>query len=102
MSRKSFTPEFKQECVELVIRQGYQVKQAAIAMNVGISTLQRWLRQYRGEQKGITPKASAIIPEQQRIQELEAQVKQLKSDNDLLKKASAFFAMEMNGSSKSR
>lgn len=32
MSRKTFTPEFKQECVELVIRQGYQVKQAAIAM----------------------------------------------------------------------
>lgn len=98
MSRKSFTPEFKQECVELVIRQGYQVKQAAIAMDVGLSTLQRWLRQYRGEQKGIPPKASAITPEQQRIQELEAQVKQLKSDNDLLKKASAFFAMEMNDS----
>ena len=104
MGRKSFTPEFKQECVELVIRQARgiklnkQVKQAAIAMDVGLSTLQRWLRQYRGEQKEIPPKASAITPEQQRIQELEAQVKQLKSDSDLLKKASAFFAMEMNGS----
>ena len=42
MSRKSFTSEFKQECVELVIRQGYQVKQAAIAMDVDLSTLQRY------------------------------------------------------------
>ncbi|GLR71645.1 transposase [Agaribacter marinus] len=102
MSRKTFSAEFKQECVELVVRQGYQVKQAALAMNIGFSTLQRWIRQYREEQQGLTPTASAITPEQQRIQALEKQVKQLQSDNDLLKKASAFFAMEMNGSSKSR
>lgn len=99
MSHRTFTPEFKQECVELVIRQGYQVKQAAIAMNIGFSTLQRWLRQYRDEQQGVTPKASAITPEQQRIQELEAQVKLLLCS---FESTSAFFAMEMNGSSKSR
>lgn len=40
MSRKSFTPAFKQECIELVIRQARgiklnkQVKQAAIVMDV--------------------------------------------------------------------
>ncbi|SMB46156.1 hypothetical protein SPRA44_600138 [Serratia proteamaculans] len=49
----------------------------------------------------IPPTASAITPEQRRIQELEKQVHQLQSDNDLLKKASAFLAMEMN-SDKSR
>ncbi|HDL7824524.1 TPA: hypothetical protein PXP39_002997 [Yersinia enterocolitica] len=49
---------------------------------------QRWLRQYRGESRGNTPLASAITPEQRRIQELEKQVRQLQSDNDLLKKAS--------------
>jgi transposase len=41
-----------------------------------------------------------LTPEQIRIKELEKQVKQLKSDNNLLKKASAFFAMEMNNGSK--
>ncbi|SFU84897.1 transposase, partial [Nitrosomonas eutropha] len=33
--------------------------------------------------------------EQQRIRALEAEVRQLRSDNDLLKKASAFFAREL-------
>ena len=61
---------------------------------------QRWISQYRKEQQGITPKASALTPEKIRIQELEKQVKQLKSDNTLLKKASAFFAMEMSNGSK--
>ncbi|VFS54519.1 Uncharacterised protein [Moellerella wisconsensis] len=62
MGRKSFTPEFKQECVELVIRQARgiklnkQVKQAV--MDVDLSTLQRWLRQYRGEQKELLEKMS--------------------------------------------
>ena len=102
MGRRLFTAEFKRECAELVLKQNYKVKDAAEAMNIGQSTLQRWMRQYREEQLGVTPKATAISEEHRRIQKLEAQVKQLKSDNDLLKKASAFFAMEMNVSSKSR
>lgn len=86
-TRNQFTTEFKQECVHLVLNQNYSVVQAAKAMNIGQSSLQRWLRQYRQEVKGITPQARAISPEQQRIQVLEAQIKQLKRDNDLLKKA---------------
>lgn len=45
-------------------------------------------------------KASAITPEQLRIQSLEAENRQLKKDNDLLKKASAFFAIEMQSAKK--
>jgi transposase len=44
---------------------------------------------------GYTPKGSAITATQKRIQELEARIRQLKRDDDLLKKASAFFAQEM-------
>ncbi|MBX9498542.1 transposase [Yersinia enterocolitica] len=88
MRKKSFTHEFKQECVNLVLQHKYPVTQAAETMNIGLSTLQRWLRQYRGEIRGNTPIASAITPEQRRISELEKQVWQLQSDNDLLKKAS--------------
>jgi len=69
-------------------------------MDVSLSSIQRWVSQYRKEQQGITPKPSALTPEQIRIQELEKQIKQLKSDNQLLKKASAFFAMEMNNGKK--
>jgi transposase len=100
MPKKILTAEFKRECAELVIIHGYKHKDAAEAMSVGLSSIQRWVSQYRKEQKGVTPKASALTAEQIRIQELEKQVKQLQSDNTLLKKASAFFAMEMNKDSK--
>ena len=99
--RKQFTTGFKQECVSLIINQGYTLNQTASAMQVGLSSLQRWLGQYRQEIKGITPAARAITPEQQRIQTLESENRQLKRDNDLLKKASAFFAIEMQANNKS-
>ena len=100
MPKKTLSSEYKRECAELVINHGYKHSDAAKAMDVSISSMQRWVSQYRKEQKGITPKSSALTPEQVRIQEPEKQVKQLESDNQLLKKASAFFAMEMNTGNK--
>ena len=99
--RNQFTTEFKQECVNLVVNQGYSIAQAASAMHVGLSSMQRWVGQFKQELRGITPQARALTPEQQRIQALEAENRQLKRDNDLLKKASAFFAIEMQLSNKS-
>ncbi|UNH26926.1 transposase [Moellerella wisconsensis] len=84
------TSEFKRECAELIIIHGYKHKDAAQAMSVGLSSIQRWVTQYKQEQKGITPKATALTPEQLRIQALEKQVKQLQSDNHLLKKRQPF------------
>lgn len=97
---KQLSSEFKRECAELVLNYGYAHKDAAKTMNVSISSIQRWVTQYRKEQQGITPKSSALTPEQKRIQALGKQVKQLQSDNQLLKKASAFFAMEMTSGNK--
>ncbi len=39
MRKKSFTHEFKQECVNLVLQHKYPVTQAAETMNIGLSTL---------------------------------------------------------------
>ena len=100
-TRRVLTTEFKQECVNLVVNQGYTMSQAASAMQVGLSPMQRWTSQYKHELLGVTPQARAFTVEQQRIQALEAENRQLKRDNDLLKKASAFFAIEMQASNKS-
>ena len=76
--RNQFTTEFKQECVNLVVNQGYSVVQAASAMQVGLSSMQHWVGQYKQELRGVTPLARALTPEQQRIQALEAENRQLK------------------------
>lgn len=40
MRKKSFTHEFKQECVNLVLQHKYPVNQPAETMNIGLSTFQ--------------------------------------------------------------
>jgi len=88
--RRSFTPEFKQESACLVLDQGYRVSEASRAVGVGENTLRRWVDQLKAERHGITPVGSkALTTEQRRIQELEAQVKRIEREKDILKKATA-------------
>ena len=85
-ARRVLTTEFKQECVNLVVNQGYTMGQAASAMPVGLSSMQRWTSQYKQELLGVTPQARAFTAEQQRTQVLETESRQLKRVNDLLNK----------------
>jgi transposase len=64
-------------------------------MQVGETAVRRWLKQAEAEQLGQVGIGKPLTPEQQRIRQLEAENRQLKSDNELLKKVSAFFAREL-------
>jgi transposase len=88
-TRRTFSPEFKLESAQLVVDQGYTVKAAAEAVGVGKSTLEYWIRKLRQELQGKTPTASALTPEQRRIQELEKQLKRVEMEKEILKKATA-------------
>ncbi|EFN6915402.1 IS3-like element ISEc31 family transposase [Escherichia coli O10] len=82
----TFTPEFRLECAQLIVDKGYSYRQASEAMNVGSTTLESWVRQLRRERQGIAPSATPITPDQQRIRELEKQVRRLEEQNTIFKK----------------
>jgi transposase len=65
-TRPRYDPEFKVEAAQLVLDQGYSVKEAAQAMGVGLSTLDKWVRKLDGQ---LTP-GNPITPEQREIAEL--------------------------------
>ncbi|EEZ0808011.1 IS3 family transposase, partial [Escherichia coli] len=85
-TKRTFTPEFRLECAQLIVDKGYSYRQASEAMNVGSTTLASWVRQLRRERQGITPSATPITPDQQRIRELEKQVRRLEEQNTIFKK----------------
>ena len=64
-------------------------------MNIGRTAINRWIKQYRAEQQDKSGIGKPLTAELQRIRQLEQENRQLRSDNDLLKKASAFFAREL-------
>lgn len=87
--RRSFSPEFKLEAAQLVVDNGYTIKEACDAMNIGSSSLERWVSQLRQERQGITPQGKALTEDQKKIKALEKRIRQLEEHNTILKKASA-------------
>nr|WP_280520809.1 hypothetical protein [Aeromonas sp. LsrichE-8G] len=51
--------------------------------------MRTWVKQLRSERQGISPKASPLTPEQQKIRELERKIKRIEEEKEILKKATA-------------
>ena len=96
--RPKFSPEFRLESAQLVVDQDYSVREAAQAMDVGKSTMDKWVRQRRNERKGITGKATPLTPEQLTIRELEKKIKRIEMEKEILKKASALLMSDSDES----
>jgi transposase len=88
LSRRTYSAEFKLEASKLVLDDNYSVQEAATAMNVGLSTMNRWVKQLKKERQGISPKASPMTSEHIEIRELKKELKRLHRENEILKKAS--------------
>jgi transposase len=93
--RRKFDASIKLKVVQLIKDQGLSVSQVCQDMKLGETAVRRWLRQVDAELAGKTGIGKPLTAEQQRIRQLEAENRQLRLDNDILKKASAFFAREL-------
>lgn len=93
--RRVFDTTFKLEVVTLIKEQGLSVGQVCTDMSIDETAVRRWVKQVEADQLGNSGIGKPLTVEQQRIRQLELENRQLKSDNDLLKKASAFFAREL-------
>jgi transposase len=96
--RKSvkFSPEVMERAVRMVFehRAEHESQWAAIvsiAAKFGCSaeTLRKWVRQ---SERDAGQRAGPTTAEQQRIQALEREVRELRQANEILRKASAYFA----------
>jgi transposase len=93
--RRTFDASFKLKVVQLVKEQGLSVGQVCRDMKPGDTAVRRWVAQFDAEQPGQAGIGKPLTADQQRIRQLETRHRQLQLDNDLLKKASAFFAREL-------
>lgn len=91
----TFTIEQRRDYAKLMVNEGYTNKQIMEISGAGESAVGRWKRQYLDELNGNTPQdKQALTPEHQKIQQLEKQLWRAKRDNEILKKATAFFVRE--------
>ena len=88
MSGKRYTDEFKCEAAKQVIEHGRSVREVSGRLGVSIDSLYAWVREQRK-----SPQAqqadSASSAEMRRLQ---AELKRVTEERDILKKAAAYFA----------
>jgi transposase len=87
--RRKFTPEFKQEAVELLRRSGKSCTQVARELGIGQTTLSRWTLQAAKMPLGAK---GFLVTEEAKA--LRRELDQVRQERDILKKAVAFFAKE--------
>ena len=90
-SYKQYPPEFKEEAVALVTEQGYSVPEAANSLGIATNLLYRW-KEKQERSAGESKPAESELEELKRLRQ---EVKTLRMEKEILKKASAFFAKEM-------
>ncbi|MGA9872594.1 MAG: IS3 family transposase [Rhodococcus sp. (in: high G+C Gram-positive bacteria)] len=85
-SRRSFSPEFKDELCREVIDLSKPISEVAKAYNVGDDSLRRWLVKYRDTHGG-GPDAELTLTERARLTQLERENRELRAEAAFLKKA---------------
>jgi transposase len=90
-SYKSYSQEFREEAVALVLNQGYSVPEAARSLGIATNMLYRWKQKIEDQRQG------KVLSEDERdeLKRLRKENKNLRMEKEILKKASAFFAKEM-------
>ena len=91
--RRRFTTEFKHEAVRLCKRGDRSIGQVAQEMDLAESALRRWVKQYEIDH-GHNPTGSLTTEEQEELRTLRREVRVLREERTILKKAAAFFAKE--------
>lgn len=89
---RKYSKEFKLQAARLVTEQGYSYEQAAKRLGATGWSIRNWVRKFR--QTGELPAQSETQPKTDELRQLRKENARLKMENDILKKAAAYFAIE--------
>ena len=93
-ARRTFTPEFKVQAVQLVTEQGRSIAEVARDLDLGESLLRSWKTAHAAGAATAFPGKGNLPAIEEELRQLRAENKRLQMERDILKKATAFFAKE--------
>ena len=93
-ARRSFTPEFKAQAVQLVTEQGKSIAEVARDLDLSESLLRSWKTALAASGAPAFPGRGNPPALEEDLRRLRAENKRLTMERDVLKKATAFFARE--------
>jgi transposase len=91
-SRRVFSPEFREEAAKMVIETARPIAHVAKELGINEVSLGKWVKDYRIKHAGDTEPLG--VSERARLRELEREARELRMENEFLKKAAAYFAKD--------
>jgi len=91
--RRTFTKEFKEGAVKLVLDEGRTPSQVARDLDLTSSALAKWVAREKAD-RGKGRPGLLTTAEREEIAKLRKENRELRMERDILKKAAAFFAKE--------
>ncbi len=90
--KRTYSQEYRDEAVKMVIETSRPI--AVVARELGLleGTLGNWVNAYRKSHP--VEEQPLAMPERARLKELERENRELRMQNEFLKKAAAFFAQD--------
>jgi len=85
--KRVFSPGFREDAVKLVIDTSRPVAQVERELGIGEGTLGNWVAAYRRDHAGEEPPLD--VSDRARLREVERQLREVKMENEFLKKAAA-------------
>ena len=93
-TRKSYSKQFKIDAVKLITEQDYKISEAAQNLGINPYVLRRWKNQFETDRNQAFPGKGHMTPEKEELHKLRKEVRQLRMEREILKKATAFFVKE--------
>jgi len=90
--KRAYSREFRDEAVKMVIETSRPIAEVARELGLVEGTLGKWVNDYRRNHPA--EELPLEIPDRARLRELERENRELRMQNEFLKKAAAFFAQD--------
>ncbi len=94
-----YTEEFRRDAVELVRSSGRPINEVARELGLSHETLRNWVRrqdQSAPSQSAVAGAGLSVADKDAEIARLRAEVAELRVEKEILRKAAAYFAKEMD------
>ena len=94
MKRQVYSREFKVQAVKMVTEEGLSDSEVARDLGVSATVIRNWKRKLAEEGEQAFPGNGRLPADQEELRRLHEEMRQLRMERDILKKATAFFANE--------
>ncbi len=96
MKRKTYNTTFKQDTVKYITDNKVSISEASKKFGVGQTALRRWCKEFEADPTQAFPGQGKLRADDEKLRKLTVENKRLREECDILKKATVYFAKEMN------